>query len=160
MGKLLALTRVGKPCQSAVPRRMRERFRTTMVVAGRDTNGRAGRGPVALAGRLVDGGVRLLASWMLFWQISTAPVDVHYDASEAVVWAQHFAFGYKHPPLTGWLFALWFSVFPRQQWAMNLLTVTTSAVALAVSWRLFRDHLDKNRALLGLFALMLIPLYD
>jgi 4-amino-4-deoxy-L-arabinose transferase-like glycosyltransferase len=148
-----------------------------MVAAGRDVNGRAGRGPAALVGRLVDGGVRLLAdhgeaaivavvlavfvaAWMLFWQISTATVDVHYDASEAVVWAQHFAFGYKHPPLTGWLFALWFSVFPRQQWAMNLLTVATSTVALAVSWRLLRDHLDKNRALLGLFALMLIPLYD
>src|SRR5689334_16125302 len=148
-----------------------------MVAAGRDANGRAVRGPAALAGRLVDGGVRLLsdhgeaaivaavlaffvAVWMLFWQISTATVDVHYDASEAIVWAQHFAFGYKHPPLTGWLFALWFSVFPRQQWAMDLLTVATSTVALAVSWRLLRDHLDKNRALLGLFALMLIPLYD
>jgi 4-amino-4-deoxy-L-arabinose transferase-like glycosyltransferase len=148
-----------------------------MVAAGRDANGRAVRRPAALAGRLVDGGVRLLsdhgeaaivaavlaffvAVWMLFWQISTATVDVHYDASEAIVWAQHFAFGYKHPPLTGWLFALWFSVFPRQQWAMNLLTVATSTVALAVSWRLLRDHLDKNRALLGLFALMLIPLYD
>jgi len=148
-----------------------------MSLAGRDANGGELRGPAALADRLVRGVVRLLsdnseativafvlaafvAAWMLFWEISTASVDVHFDASEAIVWAQHFAFGYKHPPLTGWLFALWFAVFPRQQWAMNLLTVMTSAVALAVSWRLFRDHLDKNRALLGLFALMLIPLYD
>ena len=148
-----------------------------MAVAGRDANGRVVRGPAALAGRLVDGGVRFVsdrseaaivavvlaffvAAWMLFWQISTASVDVHYDASEAIVWAQHFAFGYKHPPLTGWLFVLWFSIFPRQQWAMNLLTVATSAAALAVGWRLLRDHLDKDRALLGLFALMLIPLYD
>jgi len=130
-----------------------------------------------VADRLVRGGERLLSAhsetaivasvlvafvavWMLFWEVSTASVDAHFDASEAIVWAQHFAFGYKHPPLTGWLFAVWFSVFPRQQWALNLLTVMTSAVALAVSWRLFRDHLDKNRALLGLFALMLIPLYD
>ena len=148
-----------------------------MSLAGRDANGGELRGPAALADRLVRGVARLLsdnseativafvlaafvAAWMLFWEISTASVDVHFDASEAIVWAQHFAFGYKHPPLTGWLFALWFAVFPRQQWAMNLLTVMTSAVALAVSWRLFRDHLDKNRALLGLFALMLIPLYD
>ena len=36
---------------------------------------------------------------------------------------------------------------------------TASAVALAVSWRLLRDH-HKNRALLGLFALYVIPLYD
>ena len=148
-----------------------------MSMPGRDANGRVLRGPAALAERLVCGAARLLSDssevaivafvlvafvvvWMLFWEISTASVDVHYDASEAIVWAQHFAFGYKHPPLTGWLFALWFSIFPRQQWAMNLLTVATSAVALAVSWRLLRDHLDKNRALLGLFALMLIPLYD
>jgi 4-amino-4-deoxy-L-arabinose transferase-like glycosyltransferase len=148
-----------------------------MAAAGGDANGRVVRRPAVLAERLVGAGVRLLtdrseaaivafvlaffvAAWMLFWAVSTASVDVHYDASEAIVWAQHFAFGYKHPPLTGWLFALWFSVFPRQQWAMNLLTVATSAVALAVSWRLLRDHLDKNRALVGLFALVLIPLYD
>jgi 4-amino-4-deoxy-L-arabinose transferase-like glycosyltransferase len=148
-----------------------------MSIAGRDENGRVSRGPAALADTLMRRSVRFLstgseaatvvsilaafvAAWMLFWEISTASVDVHYDASEAVLWAQHFAFGYKHPPLTGWLFALWFSVFPRAQWAMNLLTVLTSAVGLAISWRLLRDHLDRNRALLGLFALMLIPLYD
>jgi chromate transport protein ChrA len=51
-------------------------------------------------------------------------------------------------------------VFPRQQWAVDLLSVTTLAVALAVTWRLLRDHLDKNRALLGLIALLLVPLYD
>jgi 4-amino-4-deoxy-L-arabinose transferase-like glycosyltransferase len=148
-----------------------------MSIAARDANGRVLRGPAALADRLVRGGARLIndhseativasvlaafvAVWMLFWEVSTASVDVHFDASEAIVWAQHFAFGYKHPPLTGWLFGAWFAVFPRQQWSMNLLTVMTSAIALAVSWRLLRDHLDKNRALLGLFALMLIPLYD
>src|SRR6516225_11811374 len=148
-----------------------------MSVAGRSANGRTHRGGAAFAERVIRSVQRLLAenaegtilasvlvafvaAWMLFWEVSTATVDVHFDASEAIVWAQHFAFGYKHPPLTGWLFALWFSVFPRQQWAMNLLTVMTSAVALGVSWRLLRDHLDKNRALLGLFALMLIPLYD
>jgi len=148
-----------------------------MSIAGRDENGGVFRGPATLADGLMRRSVRFLsaeregaivaailiafvAAWMLFWEVSTASVDVHYDASEAVIWAQHFAFGYKHPPLTGWLFALWFSIFPHAQWAMNLLTVLTSAVGLAVGWRLLRDHLDRNRALLGLFALMLIPLYD
>jgi 4-amino-4-deoxy-L-arabinose transferase-like glycosyltransferase len=104
--------------------------------------------------------VAFVAVWMLFWTVSTASVDVHLDAGEALVWAQHFAFGYKHPPMTGWLFALWFAVFPRQQWAVDLLNVTMNAVALGVTWRLLRDHLDKNRALLGLLALIVIPLYD
>ena len=148
-----------------------------MSAAGRDANGRVHRGPAAFADRLIRVGQRFITEnaegtivlvifvafvgvWMLFWQISTASVDVHFDASEAMIWAQHFAFGYKHPPLTGWLFASWFSVFPRQQWAANFLNVTTSALALAVTWRLLRDYLDKNWALFGLLALMLIPLYD
>ena len=59
----------------------------------------------------------------------------------------NFAFGYKHPPMTGWLFMLWFSVFPRQQWAADLLNVTTARPGLRVTWRLLRDHLDRNRAL-------------
>ena len=101
-----------------------------MSLAGRDANGGELRGPAALVDRLVRGVARLLsdnseativafvlaafvAAWMLFWEVSTASVDVNFDASEAIVWAQHFAFGYKHPPLTGWLFALWFAVFPR-----------------------------------------------
>jgi Dolichyl-phosphate-mannose-protein mannosyltransferase len=101
-----------------------------------------------------------VVAWMIFWTISTAPLDVHLDNDEALIWAQHFAFGYKHPPMTGWLFMAWFAVFPRQQWAVDLLNVTNCAVALGVAWRLLRDHLDKNRALLGLITLIMIPLYD
>ncbi len=104
--------------------------------------------------------VAFISVWMLFWTVSTASVDIHADADEAMGWAQHFTFGYKHPPMTGWLFALWFAVFPRQQWAVHLLNVMSLAVALGVTWRLLSEHLDKKRAVLGLFALLLIPLYD
>ncbi len=97
--------------------------------------------------------------WMIFWTVSTAPLDIHIDADEAFIWSRHFAFGYKHPPVTAWAFALWFAVFPQQKWAVDLLIVVSDAVALAVTWRLLRDHLDKNRALLGLIALILVPLY-
>ena len=97
--------------------------------------------------------------WMLYDTVSLLTVDVRWDASEASLWAQHFAFGYKHPPMTAWLFALWFAVFPRADWAAHLLAVTMAAITLAVSWRLLRDHLDKDRALFGLAALFLVPLY-
>lgn len=100
------------------------------------------------------------ALWTLYETLSTVPVDAHSDISEASLWAQHFAFGYKHPPMTAWLFALWFSVFPRANWAAHLLNVTVITAGLGVTWRLLRDHLDRNRALLGLLALFLIPLYD
>lgn len=99
------------------------------------------------------------ALWMLYATISLAPVDLRWDASEASLWAQHFAFGYKHPPMTGWLFALWFAVFPRADWAAHLQDVTMVVITLAITWRLLRDHLDRERALFGLAALFVVPLY-
>jgi 4-amino-4-deoxy-L-arabinose transferase-like glycosyltransferase len=98
--------------------------------------------------------------WTIFDVVSLTTVDAHPDVSEAILWARNFAFGYKHPPLTAWLYMAWFAVFPRQDWAADLLNVAVVTIGLAVTWRLLRDHLDRNRALLGLFALMLIPLYD
>jgi 4-amino-4-deoxy-L-arabinose transferase-like glycosyltransferase len=97
--------------------------------------------------------------WTAFHTISLWPVALRDDAAEAAVWAQHFALGYKHPPLTAWLFSAWFAVFPRTNWAMHLNAVLLSAIALAVAWRLNRDYLDKDKALFGLAALILVPLY-
>jgi len=97
--------------------------------------------------------------WMLYFSIANAPVDIHFDLSEASVWAEKFAFGYKHPPMTAWVFILWFSVFPRADWAAYLLAITTVAITFAIIWRLLRDYLDGNRALVGIAALTLIPLF-
>jgi hypothetical protein len=150
---------------------------TVMSVERQDVGGRPPSGSAMFAGRLVQAGQRLLrqssegaivfwaivvfvAVMMAFWTISTASLDIHIDNDEAWTWAEHFALGYKHPPLTGWLFILWFAVFPRAAWAVHLLTVATVAATLGITWRLLRDHLDRNRALLGLLALFLIPLYD
>ncbi|HXX03063.1 MAG TPA: glycosyltransferase family 39 protein [Xanthobacteraceae bacterium] len=148
-----------------------------MSIAGRDATDQSGsriagvverltRAAQAFVAETAEGTIVFLVLaafvvlWMIFWSISTAPLDANIDSGEASVWAQHFAFGYKHPPMTAWLFKVWFALFPRQRWAMDLLTVTTCACGLAVAWRLLRDHLDKNRALLGLVALILVPLYD
>jgi dolichyl-phosphate-mannose-protein mannosyltransferase len=98
--------------------------------------------------------------WMGFQTVSLAPVDLRDDAAEAALWAQSFAFGYKHPPLTAWLFMAWFAVFPRTNWAMHLEAVVIVAATLAITWRLLRDHLDRNRSLFGLAALILVPLYS
>ena len=97
--------------------------------------------------------------WMLYFNISNASVDIHFDLSEASVWAEKFAFGYKHPPMTAWVFILWFSVFPRADWAAYLLAVTTIAITFIIIWRLLRDHLDNRRALVGIAALMVVPLF-
>jgi 4-amino-4-deoxy-L-arabinose transferase-like glycosyltransferase len=97
--------------------------------------------------------------WFLFTDLSLASVDVHLDLSEMSVWAEHFAFGYKHPPLSGWIFAAWFAIFPRENWAAHLLAVSTVTTTLAITWCLLRDQLSFERALVGLAALALVPLY-
>jgi 4-amino-4-deoxy-L-arabinose transferase-like glycosyltransferase len=147
-----------------------------MSVARRHPPDRAQPGFALFVERFIVAGERLIAKtregilvagalgcfavlWMLYDTITLAPVDLRWDASEASRWAQHFAFGYKHPPMTGWLFALWFTVFPRADWAEHLLYLTMIVATLAVTWRLLRDHLDKERTLFGLAALFLVPLY-
>lgn len=148
-----------------------------MSTVGRDLTSRTPSGFAGFVDRLSRPGRRFVAEhdegtivlsalaafvvlWMVFDVVSLASVDLHPDWSEAALWAHNFAFGYKHPPMTAWLFMLWFAAFPRQDWAADLLNVVVVAIGLGVTWRLLRDHLDKNRALLGLVALVLIPLYD
>lgn len=91
--------------------------------------------------------------------IAHATVDVHFDVAELSVWAQDLALGYKHPPLSAWVFALWTLLFPATDWSAYLLAVVNVTVTLAITWRLLRDYLDRDRALVGLTALMLVPLY-
>jgi hypothetical protein len=97
--------------------------------------------------------------WTLFHLVSSASVGLHPDVSAVWLSALDYGIGHKHPPLTAWLFGLWFAVFPRADWAIYLLTVIVVAAALAITWRLLRDYLDANRALLGIAALALVPLY-
>ena len=91
--------------------------------------------------------------------IAHATVDVHFDVAELSVWAQELSLGYKHPPLSAWVFALWTLIFPVTDWSAYLLAVVNVTVTLAITWRLLRDYLDRDRALVGLAALMLVPLY-
>jgi 4-amino-4-deoxy-L-arabinose transferase-like glycosyltransferase len=100
-----------------------------------------------------------LALWTLYHTVSNISVSTDSDTSEVSVWAQHFAFGYKHPPLTAWIFSLWFSMFTRSDFAVHLLAGVIVTSTLAITWRLERDHLDMNRAVIGLAALMLVPFY-
>ena len=97
--------------------------------------------------------------WTLFQLVASASVDVHSDVGDILLSARDFGIGHRHPPLAAWVFGLWFAVFPRADWSVYLLTVTMVATTLAVTWRLLRDHLDANRALLGIAALILVPLY-
>jgi 4-amino-4-deoxy-L-arabinose transferase-like glycosyltransferase len=97
--------------------------------------------------------------WLLYFSVSHATVDIHFDVSEASVWARTFSLGYKHPPMMAWIFRAWLAVFPRTDWAAYLLAVANLAATLAMTWMILRDHLDKERALVGMTALILVPFY-
>ena len=40
------------------------------------------------------------------------------DSTEAYAWGMQFLGGYgRHPPLTGWIARIWYSVFPAANWS-------------------------------------------
>jgi hypothetical protein len=103
--------------------------------------------------------IAFLVLWVCFQEVSHQTIDVHSDISEESLWSQDFSLGFKHPPLSAWIFKLWFMAFPRADWAAYLLAGTMVATMLAVIWRLLRDYVDRDRALLGIVALMFVPLF-
>jgi 4-amino-4-deoxy-L-arabinose transferase-like glycosyltransferase len=139
---------------------MRARMRSLREAIGLRLDGAARRMASTREGVLV---AFLLASfaalWTLYAVLAHAAVDLHEDFGEAMGWSREFAFGYKHPPLTAWAVRLWFAAFPAADWAGYLLATLTPTATLAIVWRLLRDHLDRDRALYGLAALMLVPFF-
>src|SRR3954451_10956994 len=61
-----------------------------------------------------------------------AAQDVFIDAAEAYAWGQSFLAGYgRHPPMTGWIAGIWYSVFPADDWASYTLSRVMTFVTLA-----------------------------
>jgi 4-amino-4-deoxy-L-arabinose transferase-like glycosyltransferase len=71
-----------------------------------------------------------------------------------------FLGGYgRHPPLTGWIARVWYSVFPAANWSSYALSEIMTAVALVSIYLLGRRVLGLRRATLLVFAMMLYPLF-
>src|SRR3954467_309585 len=89
-----------------------------------------------------------------------AAQDLFMDAAEAYVWGQRFLGGYgKHPPLTGWIAAVWYSVFPAEDWASYTLSHVMVGISLVCIYFIGRRVLDNRRSVLLVFAMMLYPLF-
>jgi hypothetical protein len=99
------------------------------------------------------------ALYTVYAVVSNGSTDVHFDVGELVSWSREPAWGYRHPPMSAWVVAAWFSVFPLADWSAYLLAMVTSAAAIGIAWHLYGDWLDGNRRALALAMLMLIPLY-
>jgi 4-amino-4-deoxy-L-arabinose transferase-like glycosyltransferase len=90
-----------------------------------------------------------------------AAQDIHMDVAEAFAWGQKFQLGYgKHPPLSGWIAGLWFSLFPVADWATYLLAMTTLACGLVISWLIALRVVDYRRAFMVVVMLALYPIFN
>src|SRR3954454_5348026 len=89
-----------------------------------------------------------------------AAQDVFIDAAEAYAWGQTFLGGYgRHPPMTGWIAGLWYSVFPAADWASYALSRLMAFVTLVALYFIARRVAGPRRALLLLLLLLLHPLF-
>src|SRR6516165_8041463 len=90
-----------------------------------------------------------------------AAQDVHMDVAEAFAWGQKFQLGYgKHPPLSGWVAALWFHFFPVTDWATYALAMTTIGIGLVICWFISLRVVDHRRAFFVVVMLALYPIFN
>jgi 4-amino-4-deoxy-L-arabinose transferase-like glycosyltransferase len=89
-----------------------------------------------------------------------AAQDIFIDAAEAYAWGQTFLGGYgRHPPMTGWIAGLWYSVFPAADWASYALSRVMTFVTLAALYFIGRRVAGPRRALFVVLVMMLYPLF-
>jgi 4-amino-4-deoxy-L-arabinose transferase-like glycosyltransferase len=99
--------------------------------------------------------------WTLILINLKAAQDVHMDVAEAFAWGQKFQLGYgKHPPLSGWIAGLWFSLFPARDWATYALAMTTLGLSLVICWFIALRVVDRRRAFFVVVMLALYPIFN
>lgn len=90
-----------------------------------------------------------------------AAQDVHMDVAEAYGWGQKLLWGYgKHPPLSGWVAGLWFTVFPATDWATYALAMATVGVGMVICWLVALRVVDARRAFLVVVMVALYPIFN
>jgi hypothetical protein len=86
---------------------------------------------------------------------------IHGDSAEAYAWGQQLLWGYgKHPPMSGWIARLWFSIFPETDWAMYGLAMVVIGVSIWVAWEIGLRVVGRRRAVLFILVLMIYPIFN
>ncbi len=99
--------------------------------------------------------------WTLILINLKAAQDVHMDVAEAYAWGQKFLLGYgKHPPLSGWIAGIWFTMFPVANWATYALAMTTLGCGLVICWLIALRVVDRRRAFFVVVMLALYPIFN
>jgi hypothetical protein len=99
-----------------------------------------------------------VAVWTLYLAIAYAGGGLHPDTLEAWTLGRDFAWGYaKHPPLMGWVAAVWTSVFPPSDWSLQLMAMANAGLALVFVDLISRQFVTGHKRIL---LLMLTPAYQ
>jgi hypothetical protein len=102
-----------------------------------------------------------LAIWTLYATIEKSSQDINIDMAEVVVWSRELAAGGpKHPPLASWIAALWFKIFPYEDWAFYLLAIASATSALWITWGFSKRWLTPDKRVAGLALLTLVPFFN
>jgi hypothetical protein len=113
------------------------------------------RGSHATAAALILGYVLL---WWIYALIAKHTQDIHFDMGEVVSWSLIPAYGYpKHPPFPAWVAAIWFAVFPPEDWAFYLLSTVSIGIALWFVWLIAARHVEGTKRALALTMLTFSP---
>lgn len=102
-----------------------------------------------------------IVAWTLILSVLKSTQTVHADTAEAYAWGSQLLLGYgKHPPLSGWIAGLWFSIFPAADWAAYALAMTATATGMVATWAIAERVVDRRRSMLVLLLLAIYPIIN
>lgn len=97
--------------------------------------------------------------WILFPYLSRFNLDMYGDMLENYAWGTHWQLGNsKHPPMFGWIVALWFEIFPRNDFFYRALGSLNVAVAVGFSIFIARRFFTPAQQSLIVSFGMILPL--
>ncbi|RQH08412.1 glycosyltransferase family 39 protein [Paraburkholderia dinghuensis] len=99
--------------------------------------------------------------WTLAAWLARGNLDIQGDMVETYVWGIEWQAGYaKHPPLSSWVAAAWFSVFPHTDLAYFALSAVNVLVGLTGIVALAGCFVPRRLAIIAGLAMAVSPLYS
>lgn len=97
--------------------------------------------------------------WAFYGTWSQYNLDLYRDMLENHSWGIRWQWGNsKHPPLFGWITAIWFEMFPRTNLAYKFLSSFNITISLILMLLISRRFLDKDQQLAALAVALGLPL--
>lgn len=97
-----------------------------------------------------------LTVWFVISCIAFKQLDPYGDMIEAFSFTPHYELGtFKHPPLSGWVARLWFSLLPKTISSFHLLCVLCSLISSLGVYELAKAYLPREKVALAMVALTL-----